>query len=47
VLLPACVALFFGASELWIPMAIALGLAAVSMVDDLRSLPEAARRRSP
>jgi UDP-N-acetylmuramyl pentapeptide phosphotransferase/UDP-N-acetylglucosamine-1-phosphate transferase len=43
VLLPACVALFLGASELWIPMAIALGLAAVSMVDDLRSLPAWAR----
>jgi len=43
VLLGACVALFFGASELWIPMAIALGLATVSMADDLRSLPAWAR----
>src|SRR5258706_5782043 len=43
VLLAACVALFFGASGLWIPMAIALGLGAVSMADDLRSLPAWAR----
>src|SRR5258708_36467816 len=43
VLLAACVALFFGASGLSIPMAIALGLGAVSMADDLRSLPAWAR----
>src|SRR5260221_10544532 len=43
VLLAACVALLFGASELWIPIAIALGLAAVSIADDLRGLPAWAR----
>ncbi len=43
VLLAACVALLFGASELWIPIAIALGLAAVSIADDLRGLAAWAR----
>ena len=43
VLLGAAVALAFGATELWLPLILALLLAAVSFADDLRGLPVAAR----
>jgi UDP-N-acetylmuramyl pentapeptide phosphotransferase/UDP-N-acetylglucosamine-1-phosphate transferase len=39
VLLGTAVALGFGAAGLWVPMAIALGLAVVSFADDVRGLP--------
>jgi len=43
VLLGAAVAFAFGAAPLWLPAALALGLAAVSFVDDLHRLPTLAR----
>ncbi len=43
VLLGAAGALAFGAAELWLPLALALGLALLSFVDDLRGVPTAAR----
>ncbi len=43
VLLGAAVALGFGAAPLWLPMALALALAVVSFLDDLRGLPTALR----
>ncbi len=43
VLLGAATALALGAAELWLPLAIALGLAAFSFLDDLRGMPTAAR----
>ena len=43
VLLGASSALALGAAELWLPLAIALGLAAVSFLDDLRGMPTALR----
>ena len=43
VLLGAAVALAFGATALWLPLLLALLLAAVSFADDLRGLPVAAR----
>jgi UDP-N-acetylmuramyl pentapeptide phosphotransferase/UDP-N-acetylglucosamine-1-phosphate transferase len=43
VLLGAAVAFAFGAAPLWLPGALALGLAAVSFVDDLRRLSTPAR----
>ena len=43
VLLGAATAFFFGAGPLWMPAALALGLAAVSFADDLHRLPTLAR----
>jgi UDP-N-acetylmuramyl pentapeptide phosphotransferase/UDP-N-acetylglucosamine-1-phosphate transferase len=43
VLLGAAVALGFGAWQIWLPMLIALCLAVVSFVDDLRGMPTAVR----
>lgn len=43
VLLGAAVSLGFGALQLWLPMVIALCLAVVSFIDDLRGMPTAAR----
>jgi UDP-GlcNAc:undecaprenyl-phosphate/decaprenyl-phosphate GlcNAc-1-phosphate transferase len=43
VLLGAAVALAFGAAQAWLPMLIALCLAVVSFVDDLRGMPTAIR----
>jgi UDP-GlcNAc:undecaprenyl-phosphate GlcNAc-1-phosphate transferase len=43
VLLGAAVSLGFGALQLWLPMVIALCLAVVSFLDDLRDMPTAAR----
>jgi UDP-N-acetylmuramyl pentapeptide phosphotransferase/UDP-N-acetylglucosamine-1-phosphate transferase len=43
VLLGAAVALGFGAAQAWLPMLIALCLAVVSFVDDLRGMPTALR----
>jgi UDP-N-acetylmuramyl pentapeptide phosphotransferase/UDP-N-acetylglucosamine-1-phosphate transferase len=43
VLLGATVALGFGAAQAWLPMLIALCLAVVSFVDDLRGMPTALR----
>lgn len=43
VLAGSAVALAFGATELWLPLVLALGLAIVSLVDDVKSLPVAAR----
>jgi len=43
VLLGAAVALGFGAAPLWLPMALALALAVVSFLDDLRGIPTALR----
>jgi UDP-N-acetylmuramyl pentapeptide phosphotransferase/UDP-N-acetylglucosamine-1-phosphate transferase len=43
ILLGAASALAFGAAELWLPLLLALLLAGVSFVDDLRSLPVSAR----
>jgi UDP-N-acetylmuramyl pentapeptide phosphotransferase/UDP-N-acetylglucosamine-1-phosphate transferase len=43
VLLGAAVALGFGAAPLWLPMVIALCLAVVSFIDDLRGMPTAVR----
>ena len=43
VLLGAAVSLAFGAAEVWPPMVLALMLAVVSFLDDLRSLPTAVR----
>jgi UDP-N-acetylmuramyl pentapeptide phosphotransferase/UDP-N-acetylglucosamine-1-phosphate transferase len=43
VLLGAAVALAFGAAQIWLPVLIALCLAAVSFVDDLRGMPTALR----
>ena len=42
-LLGAAGALAFGALELWLPLAIALALAAVSLADDMRGLPGSVR----
>jgi UDP-GlcNAc:undecaprenyl-phosphate/decaprenyl-phosphate GlcNAc-1-phosphate transferase len=43
VLLGAAVAFAFGAAEFWLPLALALVLAAVSLADDLHRLPSAVR----
>ena len=43
VLAGGATALAFGASVLWVPLLLALCLAAISLVDDLRSLPVGAR----
>ena len=43
VLLGAAVSLGFGALEFWLPLALALALAAASFIDDLHHLPIAAR----
>src|SRR3990170_7699514 len=43
VLLGAAVSLGFGAAQLWPPLAIALCLAVVSFLDDLRHMPTTAR----
>jgi len=43
VLLGTAAAFGFGASELWLPLGLALMLAIVSFVDDVKSLPVAAR----
>ena len=43
VLLGAAVSLAFGAAGLWLPMALALILAVISLVDDVRGLPTAVR----
>src|SRR6185503_20837513 len=43
VLAGASAALAAGGAELWLPLALALGLAALSFADDLRPLPAAAR----
>lgn len=43
VLIGAGVSLGFGAAALWLPMVIALGLAVVSFIDDLRGMPTALR----
>src|ERR1700682_5326971 len=43
VLLGAATSLGFGAAQLWLPMVIALGLAAVSFVDDVRGMPTTLR----
>jgi len=43
VLLGASVALALGAAELWLPLVLALGLAAFSFFDDLRGMPVAIR----
>ena len=43
VLLGSFVALALGAAELWLPFAIALGLAVFSFLDDLRGMPAAIR----
>ena len=42
-LLGSSAALGLGAAELWLPFAIAFGLAACSFLDDLRGMPTAAR----
>ena len=39
----AATALAFGAAELWLPMALAAALAALSLLDDLRGMPSAVR----
>lgn len=43
VLLGSSAALALGAAELWLPFAIALGLAACSFLDDMRGIPAAVR----
>lgn len=43
VVIGALTSLAFGANALWLPITLALALAAVSFVDDLRGLPTAAR----
>jgi UDP-N-acetylmuramyl pentapeptide phosphotransferase/UDP-N-acetylglucosamine-1-phosphate transferase len=43
VLLGTALSVGFGALQLWLPMLIALGLAMVSFLDDLRGMPTAAR----
>src|SRR6185295_14324964 len=43
VLVGAAVSLAFGAADMWLPMALALALAVVSLLDDLRSLPTGTR----
>jgi UDP-N-acetylmuramyl pentapeptide phosphotransferase/UDP-N-acetylglucosamine-1-phosphate transferase len=43
VLAGAALSLAFGAAELWLPMLLALALAVLSFIDDLRSLPSAWR----
>ena len=43
VFLGAAMSVWFGAAQLWLPIVIALSLAAVSFVDDLRGMPTAAR----
>jgi len=43
VLLGGAVALGFGAAELWLPLALALGLAAFSFADDVHGMPTATR----
>jgi len=43
VLAGAAVALAFGAAEIWLPLVLALALAVVSFLDDLRGMPSAVR----
>jgi len=43
VLLGAAAALAFGAAQVWLPLALAFGLALLSFVDDLRGMPTAVR----
>jgi UDP-N-acetylmuramyl pentapeptide phosphotransferase/UDP-N-acetylglucosamine-1-phosphate transferase len=43
VLLGSTVVLALGAREMWVPLALAFGLAAISFIDDLRGMPTALR----
>jgi UDP-N-acetylmuramyl pentapeptide phosphotransferase/UDP-N-acetylglucosamine-1-phosphate transferase len=43
VLLGCAAVLAFGAAEIWLPLTLAFGLAAVSFIDDLRGMPTAVR----
>ena len=43
VLLGAAGVLAFGATEIWLPLALAFGLAAISFIDDMRGMPTALR----